>query len=47
VLECSLPELQPTALLVKQVMEDAYHLSIPILTEARWGYNWGEMKIIE
>jgi DNA polymerase I-like protein with 3'-5' exonuclease and polymerase domains len=26
------------------VMEQAYPLSIPLTTEARWGTNWDEMK---
>jgi len=44
VLECPQPELTRTAAVVQAVMENAYHLSIPLSTEARWGYNWGEMS---
>ena len=40
VLECPQPELTRTAAVVQAVMENAYHLSIPLSTEARWGYNW-------
>ena len=43
VLECPEDELNPTAALVQKVMENAYTLSIPLVTEARSGYNWGEM----
>jgi DNA polymerase-1 len=44
VLECSLRELLRTAKVVMDTMEGAYPLSIPLLTEAKWGQNWGEMK---
>ncbi len=44
VLECPRRELNETARLVRQAMESAYTLSIPLLTEARWGQNWGEME---
>jgi DNA polymerase-1 len=47
VLECPQPELERTARVVQNVMSEAYPLSIPLLTEARWGYNWGEMQVIE
>jgi len=43
VLECPMEELKETARTVQEVMEGAYTLSIPLLTEARWGGNWGEM----
>jgi len=46
VLECPQSELQRTAEVVQQVMESAYELSIPLVTEARSGINWGEMKVI-
>ncbi|MEW6239626.1 MAG: DNA polymerase I [Chloroflexota bacterium] len=46
VLECPRGELEETARLVKGVMESAYPLDIPLLTEARWGQNWGEMEIV-
>lgn len=44
VLECPLRELLSTAKVVMDTMEGAYPLSIPLLTEAKWGKNWGEMK---
>jgi DNA polymerase-1 len=44
VLECPLRELLRTAKIVMDTMEEAYPLSIPLLTEAKWGHNWGEMK---
>ncbi len=43
VLECPTDELEPTAATVRQVMENAYALSIPLLTEARSGKNWGDL----
>ncbi len=43
VLECPDQELLATAQLVQAVMEDAYTLSIPLMTDARSGKNWGEM----
>jgi DNA polymerase-1 len=46
VLECPLSELEQTARLVQQVMENAYPMSIPLTTEARWGTNWDELKPI-
>ncbi|MCJ7585248.1 MAG: DNA polymerase I [Anaerolineales bacterium] len=47
VIECPLAELTATARLVQQVMENAYSISIPLSTEARWGLNWDEMKPVE
>jgi DNA polymerase-1 len=46
VLECPLEELQPTADLVRQVMENAYSLKVPLQTDARSGPNWNEMSPI-
>ena len=43
VLECPDQELLATAQLVQAVMEDAYTLSIPLMTDAHSGKNWGEM----
>jgi DNA polymerase-1 len=39
-------ELAPTAKLVRDVMENAYVLDIPISTEARVGKSWGAMEKI-
>jgi DNA polymerase-1 len=44
VLECPQGELHQAAQVVQKVMQDAYELSIPLLTEARSGHNWGEMS---
>ena len=44
VLECPQAELHQAAQVVQKVMQDAYVLSIPLLTEARSGHNWGEMS---
>lgn len=46
VLECPKEELEETAKVVKETMADAYPLSIPLSTEARYGRNWGAMKVI-
>jgi DNA polymerase-1 len=46
VLECPKEELEKTAHVVKETMANAYPLSIPLSTEARYGSNWGEMKVI-
>ena len=47
VLECPENELGTTARVVRETMEAAYPLSIPLLTEARWGPNWGEMQVMD
>jgi DNA polymerase-1 len=46
VLEVSKEELEKTYKLVQEVMGSAYKLDIPLLTEARSGPNWGEMKVL-
>ncbi len=46
VLECPQNELSQTAKVVKHAMEGVYRLDVPLLTEARWGVNWGEMKVM-
>lgn len=43
VIECPQQELKQTAKAVQKVMEEAYPMSIPLLTEARSGRSWGEM----
>jgi len=45
-LECPQEELNETALLVREVMENAYALSIPLSTEAKSGKDWGSLKPI-
>jgi DNA polymerase-1 len=46
VLECPVKALEPTARLVRKVMEDAFELSVPLETDARQGANWGEMRAV-
>ena len=46
VLEVPKEELEKTARLVQEVMGSAYKLDISLLTEARSGPNWGEMKVL-
>jgi DNA polymerase-1 len=46
VLEVPKEELEKTVKLVKEVMGSAYSLDIPLLTEARSGPSWGEMKVV-
>ena len=43
-LECPQDELKETSRVVTEVMENAYHLSIPLLADAAWGVNWGELQ---
>ncbi|MDX1379360.1 MAG: DNA polymerase, partial [Anaerolineales bacterium] len=46
VLECPKDELKKTAKIVKETMANAYQLDIPLSTDAKFGDNWGEMKVI-
>jgi DNA polymerase-1 len=46
VFECPEEELQETARQVRQVMQDAYPLRVPLQTEARYGPNWYDMSPI-
>jgi len=46
VFECPKDEVKETARVVQETMTNAYPLSIPLSTEARYGANWGEMKSI-
>lgn len=39
-------ERQETTKLVQSIMENAYKLSIPLSTEARWGKNWGSLEVL-
>ena len=39
-------ELTKTASVVQDVMENAFSISIPLETDARYGNNWGEMKAL-
>jgi len=44
VLECPQEEVKEAARVVQEAMANAYPLSIPLSTEARYGTNWGDMK---
>ena len=44
VIECPRGELDRTVQVARDVMENAYKLSIPLTTDARWGTNWEEMQ---
>ncbi len=46
-LECPKDELHETARLVRGVMENAYNLSIPLLCDAVWGVNWGDLQPLD
>jgi len=43
-LECPREELQAAIRVVREVMEGAYSLSIPLETDVAWGKNWAELK---
>jgi DNA polymerase-1 len=47
VIECPEKELKKTARIVQDVMANAFPLDIPLLTEARYGKNWGDMQAID
>jgi DNA polymerase-1 len=47
VLECPQVELAETVKVVRQIMENAYPLKIPLTTEARWGTNWDELQPLD
>ena len=44
VLEVPDAELKGTTLVVKEIMENAYSLKVPLATEARAGPNWGDLS---
>jgi DNA polymerase-1 len=46
VLECPREEVGETARVVQEAMANAFPLSIPLSTDARYGENWGDMKPI-
>jgi DNA polymerase I len=46
VLECPNGEVEKTAQIVQKTMANAYLLSIPLETEARWGLSWGDMTVL-
>jgi DNA polymerase-1 len=45
VLEVPRQALADTARIVQRTMENAYTLAVPLLTEARWGENWGNLSV--
>lgn len=44
VVECPRSELNELVRVVRNIMENAFKLDIPLTTEARWGTNWDELK---
>jgi DNA polymerase-1 len=46
VIECPEKELKETARIVQDMMANAFPLDIPLLTEARYGKNWGDMQSV-
>jgi DNA polymerase-1 len=46
VFEVPKDEVKETARVVQEIMSNAYPLSTPLSTEARYGPNWGDMKQI-
>jgi DNA polymerase-1 len=44
VIECPRNEMRAVAGVVRDVMENAYPMGIPLTTEARWGMNWDELQ---
>ncbi len=47
VFECKQSELEPTAQLVQEVMQDAYALRVPLKTDVKAGLNWADLKPME
>lgn len=46
VIECPEAELKQTVAVIKNVMETAYPLTIPLSTEAKSGKSWGSMQVL-
>ena len=44
VIECPRAELDEIVRVARNVMENAYPMSIPLSTDARWGTNWDELQ---
>ncbi len=42
--ECSPKEIESTAKMVKDKMEHALELSVPVIVDIKIGPNWGEMQ---
>jgi len=47
VIECPQDELEQTARIIRDEMEQAFPLSIPLTTDARWGWNWDELQPLQ
>ncbi|MCD6577664.1 MAG: DNA polymerase I [Anaerolineaceae bacterium] len=46
-LECPEDELKKTIRVVREIMENAFKLSIPLETDVAWGKNWGDLKDVD
>jgi DNA polymerase-1 len=46
VLETPRDALNETARLTREVMENAFQMTIPLVTEAKFGENWGAMEML-
>jgi DNA polymerase-1 len=46
-LECPKDELKETIQVVREIMENAFELTIPLETDVAWGKNWGDLKDID
>ncbi|MFN2147459.1 MAG: DNA polymerase, partial [Anaerolineales bacterium] len=44
VLECPIEQLDATARIVQERMQQAYRLAVPLKTDAKAGLNWAEME---
>ncbi|MFN2273442.1 MAG: DNA polymerase I [Anaerolineales bacterium] len=44
VLECPMEQLDATARIVQEQMQQAYRLAVPLKTDAKAGLNWAEME---
>jgi DNA polymerase I len=47
VLECPVDQIIETVHMVREVMESAYILDIPLHTDARFGKNWGKLEPVK
>ncbi len=47
VLECPQDELQETGVLVRKEMEQVFSMKAPLLTDARFGTNWGQLEDLQ
>ena len=44
--ECNPEDVEKTAKIIKEKMEDAIKLSIPVKVDLKSGPNWGEMSLL-